>query len=274
MGGPAGAKEVRQMVQYDYNKLRDPRDKRLAREHELIDELCGRSSKISYEIVKQVPGFPPEGYKIIYRDIRSIVGTNPDDSPVYRTHHEAEIIFPPAYPGADGAPRCRMLTDTWHPNIRSKEPAKGRICINSKALGAWHTLDMLTMRIGQMLQYRNYHALDEDPWPEDAEVARWVREYAEPHGVVDKAKKIYTDDSELLDPESVGMDFSMDVLPDESTDDPTDDRFSFSGRGSNPRPIPVNQEDDWGMAFERRTRVAAAKTEKEKNLDFDFKTRD
>lgn len=242
------------MVHYDCNKLKDPRDKRLAREHELIDELCRRSSKISYEIIKQAKGFPPEGYKIIFDNLRSIVGVNRDNSPIYGTHHEAEIIFPPAYPGAEGAPKCKMLTDIWHPNIRSKDPAKGRICINSKALGAWHTLDMLAMRIGQMLQYKNYHALDQDPWPEDAEVARWVRDYAERRGIVDKSKRIFVDNSELLDPES---NFDEDFIFCERTD------------GRSRLKLKVEEEPDSGMSFKPRQ----AKCNDDDNLDFDFKSR-
>lgn len=235
------------MVMYNIEAMKDPRDKRLAKEHELIDELCGRSVKISYEIVKQDPGFPPEGYKIIYDNVKSIVGVRRDGSPVYGMHHEVEIIFPPAYPGAEGDPKCRMLTDIWHPNIRSKDPAKGRICINSKALGAWHTLDMLSLRIGHMLQYKNYHALNVKPWPEDAEVAKWVRDYAEPKGIVNKDQGVFVDESELLGPEKPGG--------------------GDNGGGQE------NADNDDDMWFQRKKQVAGAITMTDDDLDMSFSSK-
>ncbi|UCH92830.1 MAG: hypothetical protein JSV88_21380 [Candidatus Aminicenantes bacterium] len=253
------------MTSYDYDVFKDPRDKRLAKEHELIDELCNRSSKISYEITKQFKGVPPEGYKIIYDNVKSIVGINQNSSPIYGTHHEAEIIFPPAYPGADGAPKCRMLTDIWHPNVRSKDPAKGRICINAKALGAWHTLDMLAMHIGEMLQYKNYHAVNEEPWPEDPEVARWVREYAEPNGIVNKNKKIFVDHSELLDPEKPGQ---RKADRDEVNTANDNDGISFWKKRLN-MDLGGMDGDDLDMSFSKRKKTTAA----DDDLDFDFQVR-
>lgn len=237
--------------------FRDPRDIRLAKDHEKLDELCRCSTKISYEILKQPPGLPPSEYKIIFRNVKSITGIKSDGSPKYGLLHELKLSFPPAYPGAEGAPKCVMLTDIWHPNIRSKEPAKGRVCINSKDLGAWHTLELLVMRLGAMLQYKNYHALDEDPWPEDADVARWVRETAEPRGIVDKKKGIYVDDSDLLDIEP-------------SDQDITGDDFSGSARMAVRKKVmdfsmdSASDDDDWDMSFTQKD------TTDEEEIDFDF----
>ena len=200
------------MVKYDYSILKDPRDKRLAKEHELIEELCSRSNKISYKIIKQFGGLPPEGYEITYDGVKSIIGINQDNTPVYGEYHVAEIVFPPEYPSSDGPPKCTMKTDAWHPNIRAKNPRKGRICINSKLLGAWHTLDFLILRIGHMLQYKNYHAIDQDPWPEDPDVAKWVREYAEPKNIVNLLNNISVDNTELLKPISSEQSTNIDQM--------------------------------------------------------------
>jgi len=177
-----------------------------------LDELCNRSSQISYEITQRLGSYPPEGYKIRY-DVKSIIGIdNRTKQPKYGTSHSAVITLPEGYPGPTGDPMCVMESDTWHPNIKSSGEYKGRICITAKALGAWHSLDMLVLRIGEMLQWKNYLAENRDPFPEDERVAQWVREFAEPQGIVDYRKNIVVDDSELMLPEP-GFDEPRPPLP-------------------------------------------------------------
>lgn len=181
------------------SKKQSPRNRRLSREYDLLEALCKRSDKISFEISQQLGNNPPEGYTIFYK-VKSITGIKPNLEPVYGTRHAASILLPPEYPGPEGDPICYMKTDVWHPNIRYHGHHKGRICITAKALGAWHSLDMLVLRIGEILQYKNYLAENIPPYPEDEKVAKWVREYAEPNGLVNARLGIALDQSELLRP--------------------------------------------------------------------------
>jgi len=159
--------------------------------------LCKQSNLISFEIINPNSALPPEQYKITY-NLKSISSINEDQSPNYSFNHVAEIKLPASYPAVP--PICYMRTEAWHPNIRSSGSYKGRICINNKAIGFWQTLDMLVIQIGEMLQYKNYHALHVTPFPEDPVVAKWVREYAEPQGILNSNKQIYVDDQSLLLP--------------------------------------------------------------------------
>lgn len=176
----------------------DPRLRRLAKEHELVRDMCKHSELISYEPINPRPGLPPENYRIGY-SVRSIVGITESQEPIYGSYHVAELKLPSNYPMVS-SPICYMRTPVWHPNIRFSGELKGHICINAQVLGHWHTLDMLIEQIGEMLQYKNYHALDILPYPEDRDAAKWVREYAEPRNIVNKAKNIAVDNRPLLKP--------------------------------------------------------------------------
>jgi len=179
-------------------KYRDPRLRRLEKEYRLLEEFCDQSDLIDFVPFKQKRGFPPERYHITYR-VKSIVGIDHNQVPIFGEKHVAEITIPPTFPLAK-QPECKMITPVWHPNIKFDGEYAGRICINEGALGHWHTLDMLAERIGEMLQYKNYHAENTAPHPEDGRVALWVREFGEPRGVINKAKKVYTDSRNLLRP--------------------------------------------------------------------------
>lgn len=180
-----------------YPKFRNPRDNRLAKEHELLDDFCSQSKLVDYEAVPRKGGLPPERYIITYY-VRSIIGIDEDKSPIYGDEHIAEIVIPPEYP-LGGQPSCYMKTPVWHPNIKFDGRFAGKICVNKKALGHWHTMNMMAERIGEILQYKNYYAINEPPYPEDANVATWVRQYAEPNGIVNKERGIFVDDRPLLE---------------------------------------------------------------------------
>ena len=79
-----------------------------------------------------------------------------------------------------------MKSDLWHPNIKYHGKEKGHICSNAKDFGKRYNLYFLAHRIGEILQYKNYHAIEEPPHPDDEIVAEWVREYAEPKDIVNK----------------------------------------------------------------------------------------
>jgi len=179
-------------------KSRDPRLKRLEMEHQLLEDLCSHSDLIDFEVIKPRKGIPPDKYRLQYY-VKSIVGIDEMSKPVYGNHHTVKITLPPGYP-MTSSPVCYVESDIWHPNIRSKGEYKGHICINAQVLGHWHTIDMLVTQIGEMLQYKNYHAENIQPYPEDAIVAKWVREYAEPKGIISLKDKVTIDDRPLIKP--------------------------------------------------------------------------
>ncbi len=167
--------------------------KRLAKEHISLAEL--ESDVIDIEILQTRGEWRvPEAYRITYK-VNSITGLDANQQPIYGDMHIADIIFPLNYPIEP--PQLKMATEAWHPNIKSEGKFKGRICGNIKDFGRGYDLYQLVMRIGEILQYKNYHATNVAPYPEDIKAAAWVLEYAEPKGIVNKEKGIATDYQEL-----------------------------------------------------------------------------
>jgi hypothetical protein len=158
----------------------DPLERRLAHEHLLVAELCDQYDDIHYKVLGDLP---PRDYRIAFRGLESIVAVDEDMLPLFSDTHVLEIHLPVGFPVAP--PICYMVTSVWHPNIQSEDgPYQGRICGNTEGFGAYYSLDQLILRIRGMLKYENYHAGMNFPYPEDENVARWVREYAEPLGIV------------------------------------------------------------------------------------------
>jgi hypothetical protein len=52
------------------------------------------------------------------------------------------------------------------------------------------SLNEVVISLGEMVQYKRYHAEWTPPYPLDREVAKWVLEYAEPKGILNKNKPI------------------------------------------------------------------------------------
>lgn len=196
--------------QYNLGTL-TPRQRKLARNHITLHELCERSKKITYSIGKQLKSNPPEGYHITYL-LRSIIGIEASKAPIYGDKHEVYIEFPENYPSKEAKLTIKMISEIWHPNVRCHGAHKGRMCVNEKALSASHPLDSIVVMMGEILQYKNYLAENVPPFPEDEVVAAWVRDYAEPNGIVDLKRKIYTDYDELLEPEP-GFGEERPILP-------------------------------------------------------------
>ncbi len=185
------------MPQYDFN---DPvfrmnlKYKRWAREHIQLASL--ESDVIDWNIAQTVsPLRIPSVYHIHYH-FKSIVGIDENQNPVYGDHHILELSIPEQYP-LEGC-KLRMLTDVWHPNIKSDSNYKGRVCGNTSSFGLTYDLYQLVLRVGEILQYKNYHAIHVPPYPEDSKVANWVIDFAEPQGIVDKAREIAIDDTPLV----------------------------------------------------------------------------
>lgn len=167
--------------------------RRLAKEHLQLQEIESKHIQIEVTDVRG-PLKVPDTYNIHYF-LRSITGISSDRSPVYGDHHIVELHLPLKYPMEP--PRIYMKTDAWHPNIKWEGKFKGRICGNTKEYGKGYDLTQLVYRIAEILQYKNYHAENTPPFPEDSLVAKWIKEYAEPNNIVNKWKEIFTDDIDL-----------------------------------------------------------------------------
>ena len=160
----------------------DPLQRRLAHEHLLVESLCADHNDIESKLLHP-DQLPPLDYRITFTGLKSIVGIDDDQLPKFGDVHVMEIRMTHNYPVEP--PVCYMCTDIWHPNIQSDPgPFQGRICGNTEGFGSYYTLDELILRIRSMLSYETYHATMTDPFPEDENVARWVREFGEPLGIV------------------------------------------------------------------------------------------
>ena len=169
------------------------RDVRLWQEWYLLDEMCEkrrnanpRNPSISYIVRrKNIVGLPTE-YEIRYR-VRSIVGVKDmpmPREPIFGDLHKMSIVLPNNYPSADGNPIFTFITDIWHPNIRSSGSFKGHVCLTIKEMGVLASLRDLVLRVEMYLKYKLYHAKNVYPYPEDQNVAEWVRQEGEPNGWV------------------------------------------------------------------------------------------
>ena len=80
-------------------------------------------------------------------------------------------------------PYLRWLTPIWHPNIDHLEPH--HVCTNNvQNWFAAKPLAELVLAMGEMVQYKHYHAKWVSPFPFDRAAAEWVLEVAEPKGIV------------------------------------------------------------------------------------------
>lgn len=171
------------------------RDARLWKEWKELDTLCAkrkasssnpRQPSLSYIIRrKNVMGLPTE-YEIWYR-VKSIVGVEGNTiprKPIFGYLHKMSIVLPNNYPSADGNPIFTFRTDVWHPNIRYSGSFKGHVCLTIKEMGVLASLKDLVLRVELYLKYQLYHAQNTYPYPEDQNVAEWVREEGEPNGWV------------------------------------------------------------------------------------------
>lgn len=163
---------------------KNPLYKRLAKEHISLAEID--SDLIDWEIIETRTKFKIPCEYLIHYKLKTIIGIEKDQSPLYGDRHTVNITFPPKYPIE--SPLLYMKSEVWHPNIKSEGRYAGRICGNTKGFGVNFDLTMLVMRIGEILQYKNYHATHTPPFPEDAKVADWVTSYAEPNNIVNKTQ--------------------------------------------------------------------------------------
>jgi len=159
---------------------------RLRIQQEKLMQLADRSDLIEVEVVDPTPGWPAEKYIITYR-CKGIARINHDREPEYSWLHRMEMYLSDDYPVTE--PYLKFLTPIWHPNIASTEPRQ--VCTDhTKSWWVGKDLDELVEKIGEMVQYKSYHAEWVAPFPKDLEAAQWVLDYAEPRGIVGKEKPL------------------------------------------------------------------------------------
>lgn len=173
-----------------------PRNRRLRSEYQKMVELASRSDLISFQVIDLLPGAPPEKYLVTFT-CRGIVGIDAQQNPRLADRHECMVYLDADYPKAP--PKMRWRTPIWQPNILHVPPHS--VCIDLSWWAASRTLDRLVVMLGEMVQYKNYHAAATPPFPIDKEVAKWVIEVAEPRGIVSKTKAI--DTRELCRPQRI-----------------------------------------------------------------------
>ena len=154
--------------------------------------LAARSSFIKIRPVEVQPGWPPEKYIITYT-CRGIASVDANDEPQLSEHHQVSMYMGSEYPLKE--PYLRWLTPIWHPNIAHEEPH--HVCTNNvQNWFAAKPLAELVLAMGEMVQYKHYHAKWIPPYPLDRAAADWVLEVAEPQGIVGPHKPL--DDRPLL----------------------------------------------------------------------------
>ncbi len=115
-----------------------------------------------FEPITVVPlaGDPPESYRVRYAVHGLERGT--DGRPNPRGDHMVEIQLTGDYPRL--APKVKMLTPVFHPNI---DPAS--VCVGDHWTAGERLVD-LVIRIGEMLGYQAYNIQS----PLDGEAAMWA----------------------------------------------------------------------------------------------------
>jgi hypothetical protein len=182
--------------QYNPSQL-NGRNRRLLFEWRQLEEKLSRRQDISLSVVKRNAAGLPIVYLIDYR-LRSICGvehldqlnkTGIENRPIFSDGYQMTLELPPGYPGVDAPPLLNFLTvdssgqpiaHPWHPNIRFFGAFAGKVCINMT--DTYTDLLWGVERVASYLRYDTYHAIMEPPYPEDLEVAAWVRHQGEPNG--------------------------------------------------------------------------------------------
>jgi ubiquitin-protein ligase len=133
----------------------------------LADAEQMRSTFKDFEPIQilSMDGDPPEMYRIEY-SLKSLERGR-DGRPVPRLKHVAEIQLTRDYPRL--APKCKLLTPTFHPNIDATT-----ICVGDHWTAGERLAD-LVIRIGEMLAYQAYNIKS----PLDGEAAMWADLHAD-----------------------------------------------------------------------------------------------
>jgi ubiquitin-protein ligase len=131
--------------------------RRLAADAEQLAKSLENSELIR---LKSVTGNPPDTYRIEY--LIASLSRDPKGRPIPRAEHLVEIQLTRDYPRL--APKCKMLTPIFHPNIDETT-----ICVGDHWTAGERLVDLVT-RIGEMIAYQAYNIQS----PLNAEAAMWA----------------------------------------------------------------------------------------------------
>ncbi len=149
-----------------------PRLRRLMSDCEALAALATHS-----ELIDIAPGGdPPDRYRVRYR-CKGLAKTEAGRKPGVTATHICDFYLHRDYP--QRPPVFVWRTPIFHPNILPPERG-GTVCI-----GAWtpaESLADLVLRIGEMVQYRNYDLLD----VLNEEAAAWARRHQDRFPVDDR----------------------------------------------------------------------------------------
>jgi hypothetical protein len=154
-----------------------PRLRRLHADLAAMIELT-RASEL---VTMSHSGNPPDRYAVAYA-CRGLALPPGVAEPQVLDHHEAEFYLHRDYPRRP--PQIVWRTAIFHPNILSSEHGGG-VCI-----GSWtpsESLADLVVRVGEMVQYREYNPDD----VLDREAAAWALAHAESLPVDDRPLVVY-----------------------------------------------------------------------------------
>jgi len=232
------------LPKYNFQKL-NPIERRLAKELEAVHEVCSNNDFVDYEIID--PNYqkrPPRKYRIKY-NIKSFIGIDSNGNPLVGDTHIVDLEIPKHYPLESVIPYAK--TEIWHPNIKWDGPYKGHICGNVKDFGKTYTLDLMILRIANIIEYKNYLAENIPPFPEEEKVAKWIREYAEPNGLVNGEDGIIWD--KINEEVQVAWQKEEVVEEEEIEEEPAEDnrliKISFKG-GKKPKTTPPPSDNKSG----------------------------
>jgi ubiquitin-protein ligase len=182
------------------------RHARLSIEYEKLMNLEALSEFIRIEPKGMQPGWPPDRYVVTYT-CKGIADIDQDSlAPKVSDIHQVEIRLGADYPTKQ--PELKWLTPIWHPNFNPP-----RVCTNEEE--NWYpakTLVDLVLMIGEMVQYKRYHAQPVEPWPLNRTAANWVVDYAEKGGLIGPDKPL--DPRRLVKPPKIRHK-DLPPLPDE-----------------------------------------------------------
>lgn len=154
-----------------------PRLRRLHADFAAMMELA-RGSEL---VTMTYSGNPPDRYVVTYT-CRGLYLPAGATEPQAVEHHQAEFYLHRDYPRRP--PQITWRTPIFHPNILSSEQGGG-VCI-----GSWtpsESLADLVVRVGEMVQYREYNAED----LLNREAAIWAEAHASQLPVDDRPLVVY-----------------------------------------------------------------------------------
>lgn len=185
----------------------NPRFARLSIEYTKLINLAERSAFIGIQPMEVQPGWPPEKYVITYT-CKGIAGIDDTKHPISSEFHQVSMYLGLDYPRKE--PYLKWLTPIWHPNIDHLEPH--HVCTNNvQNWFATKSLSDLVLVMGEMVQFKRYHAAWSSPFPIDRVSAEWVRDYGEPLGIIGPTKPF--DPRPLLRPQRMRRESSGSDTP-------------------------------------------------------------